>query len=346
MLASQTTGAGTSAAATTTFCYDPSGDQTAVVAPNGSKTGTAGCETSSPWIVNPQVNQTQAEFQTTSSYDSEGELVSTASPATTATPNGATTTFGYDAVGNQLTSTDPNGVTATSTYTPANQLASTSYSASSAPPVTNTYDADGDKTAMADGTGTFSYQYDPFSELTSAENGAGKTTGYSYDGDGDLAGVTYPLPASATWATSDTVSYGYDHADVMTSVTDFEGHQMTITPNADGLPASETLGTTGDTVTKTYDGTDSLSAITLKNASGTLQSFAYSGIPAGNYLTETFVWVIISQSRNTVQLLATLHSRHISHVPGNTPPTDTLKPSCGVRTSESIPMWFTFILSG
>jgi hypothetical protein len=27
------------------------------------------------------------------------------------------------------------------------------------------------------------------------------------------SGITYPLPSTATWATSDTVTYGYDDAD-------------------------------------------------------------------------------------------------------------------------------------
>ena len=43
---------------------------------------------------------TQAAFQTTYSYDSAGELVSTTSPATAAAPSGATTSFTYDPAGN------------------------------------------------------------------------------------------------------------------------------------------------------------------------------------------------------------------------------------------------------
>ena len=38
-------------------------------------------------------------------------------------------------------------------------------------------------------------------------------TSYSYDLDGNVTGITYPLGAGATWASSDTVTYGYDHAD-------------------------------------------------------------------------------------------------------------------------------------
>ena len=284
--ATQTTGYGTSAASTTSYCYDPNGQATSVVMPDGNTSGTAACETASPWVVSSSSYPAQAGFQTTSAYDSAGELVSTTSPATAAAPSGATTTATFDAAGNTLTRTDPNGVITTWTYTPLNLAATVSYSGSSAHSVGYTSDANGQQTAMTDATGSSSYIWDPFGELTSAANGAGKTVGYSYDADGDTSGVTYPLPGSATWATTGTVAYGYNHADVLTSVTDFNSHQITITPNADSLPASETLGSTGDTIAATYDLTDRPSAIALKNGSTTLQSFTYSDATAGNILSE------------------------------------------------------------
>jgi trimeric autotransporter adhesin len=287
--ATQTTGYGTSAASTTSYCYDPNGQATSVVMPDGNTSGAAACETASPWAVSSSSYPTQAAFQTASAYDSAGELVSTTSPATAAAPSGATTTATYDAAGNTLTRTDPNGITTTWTYTPLNLTGAISYSGSSAHSVSYTYDANRQKTAMTDATGSSSYTWDPFGEQTSATNGAGNTVGYSYDADADTTGVTYPLPASATWATTGTVGYGYNHADVLTSVTDFNGHQITITPNADSLPASETLGSTGDTITATYDPTGTPSAITLKNTSATLQSFTYSDAPAGNITNETDV---------------------------------------------------------
>jgi YD repeat-containing protein len=117
-------------------------------------------------------------------------------------------------------------------------------------------------------------------ELTSAENGGSQTVGYGYNADGDLTGVTYPLPSTATWATTDTVNYGYDNADELTSVTDFNGQQISVGNTADGLPYSVGLGSSGDTITTTYDSTDHPSAISLKNSSSTLQSFTYSDAPA------------------------------------------------------------------
>lgn len=76
-LAAETTGYGTSAASTVSYCYDPDGDKTSVVYAEGNTSGTAQCSASSPWAVTafPQAN-----YQTTDSYDSAGELVSSTSP--------------------------------------------------------------------------------------------------------------------------------------------------------------------------------------------------------------------------------------------------------------------------
>lgn len=286
-LASVTIGAGTSAASTVGYCYDPNGDRTSVVYGDGNVSGVATCETGSPWIVSASSSPAQAGFQTTSAYDSAGELVSTTAPATAAAPSGATTTSTYDPDGNMLTRTDPNEVTTTWTYTPLGLTASVSYSGSSAHSVSSSYDADGNKTGMSDASGASSNVYDPFGELTSATNGANQVTGYGYDPDGDTTSITYPLPAAATWATTSTVNYGYDHADQLTSITDFNGHQITIGNTTDGLPNSVALGATGDTISTSYDSTDAASAIALKNSSSTLQSFTYSDAPDGNVLTET-----------------------------------------------------------
>ena len=187
-------------------------------------------------MVSSGSNPAQAAYQTIYSYDSAGQLVSTTTPATAAAPGGATTLFTYDASGDPLTSTDPNGVTTTRTYTTPGRVATISYSGSSAHSVSYTYDAQGFMTGMTDATGASSYTPDPFGELTSATNGAGQTVGYSYNADGGTTGITYPLPASATWATTNTVGYGYDKANQLTSVTDFNGHQITITPNPDVDP--------------------------------------------------------------------------------------------------------------
>ncbi len=278
-LSSTTTGSGTAEASTTSTCYDQNGDVTATVPGDGNTGGVAVCSDTSPW-------QTSSSYQTGYSYDSLGELVSTTAPATAAAPSGATATYSYDAVGNQISSTDPNGVTTTSTYTPLDQLASLSYSGSSAHSVSYTYDASGNKVAMTDASGSSSYSYDPFSELTSVTNGAGKTVSYAYDALGGQISITYPLGTGATWASSQTVSRGYDEAGNLTSVSDFNGDSVAITNTADGLPSSMALGGSGATLSTTYDAADEQAAISLTKGS-TVLGFSYSRSPSGAIASET-----------------------------------------------------------
>ena len=169
-----------------------------------------------------------------------------------------------------------------------NKAATVTYSGSAAHSVSYGYDASGNRTSMTDATGSSTYTWDQFDAMTAATNGAGQTTSYVSNADGQVTTITYPLPPTATWATDNYVTYGYDHADQLTSVTDFNNHQIAITPNADGLPAGMSLGATGDTVSASYDNTDTPSSITLKNSGGTtLQSFTYSDSPAGTITQET-----------------------------------------------------------
>ena len=185
-----------------------------------------------------------------------------------------------------LTSEDPAGVTTTNTYTPLNQLETVSYS-DSTPGASYSYDANGNKMSMSDETGNSAYTYNPFSELSGYTNGAGKHVGYLYDPDGDLTTLNYPLGSGATWATSDSVTYGYDNADELNSITDFNGTASSLTNTADGLPDVLSLGTTGDTITTTYDPADNPSDIKLANGATTLQEFAYSDTPSGTINSET-----------------------------------------------------------
>ena len=255
---------------------------------DGNTSGTASCETSSPWVVSSSAYPTQASYQTTYAYDSAGEQVSATTPATAAAPSGATTTATYDAGRQHAHPHRPErrhhdlDLHARRTCRVGQLLGASAHS------VSYGYDANGSRTSMTDATGSSSYRYDPFGELTSATNGAGQVTGYGYNADGQATTITYPLPATATWASTHTVSYGYDNAELLTGVTDFNGQQISIGNTADGLPNSVTLGSTGDTLTTTYSATDAASAIALKNSGGTtLQSFSYSDSPAGTILTET-----------------------------------------------------------
>ena len=305
-LLTTTTASGTTAAATTLNCYDPNGELAASVPGDGNVTTLQTCSTSSPY-------DTSSNYQTTYAYDSLGDMVTSTAPATTWATSGQMTTDTYDAAGNQLTSEDPEGVTTTNTYTPLNQLATTSYS-DSTHEVTDTYDADGQRTQMTDATGTSTYGYDPFGEMTAEENGASKTVDYSYDNLGDTTAVTYPLGSGASWASSDAVHYGYDAAGQLSSVADFNGNTVSVANTADGLPSSLTLGATGDTISTSYDPTDSPSSVTLSNGSSTLQEFSYSDEPAGVISSETDT---PSSSLSPADYTYDANSRVTSLVPGS-----------------------------
>jgi RHS repeat-associated protein len=149
------------------------------------------------------------------------------------------------------------------------------------------YDANGSKTRMGDATGTSSYTYDPFGEVSSTTNGDGQAVSYSHTPTGSVASIGYPLPSTATWATTSTVNFSYDNAGLLSVVTDFNGSTTTIGDTADGKPSSIALGATGDTIADTYDSTGAPSAITLNNGTATLQSFTYADGPAADILSET-----------------------------------------------------------
>jgi RHS repeat-associated protein len=161
------------------------------------------------------------------------------------------------------------------------------HSGNTAHAISYAYDADGATITMTDATGTSTYTYDPFGELASVTDGSNQTVGYTYNPDGSVTGITYPLPAGASWVTSSTVGYGYDNADRLTSLTDFTGTKISITNTADGLPAAMTMGSSGDTIDTTYGSNDSPASIALTNSSSTLQSFAYADAPSGAVLAES-----------------------------------------------------------
>jgi RHS repeat-associated protein len=287
-LAAETTGYGTSDASTVSYCYDPDGNRTSAVSADGNQNGVAPCQVNSPWIVSPQDHPAQAAYQTVYSYDTGDQLVSVTRPGASPGSAQAVTSYTYDGAGDTLTITSPNGVVKTMTYAPQGQLATVTYSNSAAHSEAYTYDVAGNRLSVTDASGTSTSTYDPFGELTSSANGAGQTVTYTYDAAGHTTGITYPLPAGATWATTNTVNYAYDLAGGLSSATDLRGKQMTITPTANEQPLTVSLGATGDTLNFGYGQDGNPSAITLKASGGSpLQSFAYAYAPGGEVLTET-----------------------------------------------------------
>ncbi|MFD6286345.1 DUF6531 domain-containing protein [Streptomyces sp. NPDC060205] len=181
--------------------------------------------------------------KTTYTYDKVGRLLTSVSPrgnAAGADPAAYTTSYTYDAAGNNTKVTGPAGTTST-TYDAINRpLVVTD-------PLTHTtkytYDANDNVTKVTDAANnTVSSVYDKNNQLTSSTNQLSKTTTYAYDADGNLLSRTSPLGNKESWTyDSDnrqatavdprgnatgadpaqyTTTYGYDLAGNLTTVTD------------------------------------------------------------------------------------------------------------------------------
>jgi YD repeat-containing protein len=166
--------------ATTTYGYDPLGNQTT--------------------ITDAQSNATLI------GYDGLGRVIAQDDP------DMGHWRYEYDADGNLWRQTDARGVVTTLTYDALDRLTGKSYDTGAAPdvaataPVTYTYDqglnGKGRRTGMMDGSGSTSWDYDPAGQVlteTQAIAGQSYVTGYRYDalrsgpnGLGRLARMIYP----------------------------------------------------------------------------------------------------------------------------------------------------------
>ena len=135
-------------------------------------------------------------------------------------PLGHVTKKEYDAAGNLKKLEDPAKRTTTYKYDPANRLEEVSYSSGKPATITYEYDKDGDRTKMADGTGTTKYAYDQLDRLTENENGHKEVVKYEYDLANEQTKITYPSGKAVTRA--------YDNAGRLEKVTDWASNIIQI----------------------------------------------------------------------------------------------------------------------
>ena len=176
---------------------------------------------------------------TTYTYDSQARLKTVTDPLT------YVTTYGYDPAGNQITKQDPGGSCSTvpkvhcttRTYDADNELSAISYSDGTTPNVTSiTYDHDGQRTAMTDGTGTSKWNYDSLHRLTSYTNGAGAVVSYdyltptnAYDLEDEVGHIVYPNAAG-------TVTQAWDADGRLASVKDWNAKTTSFQYDANSNP--------------------------------------------------------------------------------------------------------------
>lgn len=212
-------------------------------------------------------------------YDTDGNLTALVDQV------GRRSTFAYDSFGSTTRRVAPDGtITAAMTYDASGNLTREERADGSA--YTYAYDGSGHMTAVTDPSGRVSRMtYDAAGQLatvtepdgqvasyvtdasgrTTASTVAGATTHFSYDGDGNLVGVTganghswsftYDALGNRTSGTDPlghTTSYVYDASDLLLKQTDRNGDVTTYTYDAGGRVLSETLPG-GHVTTFTYD---------------------------------------------------------------------------------------------
>jgi RHS repeat-associated protein len=210
-----------------------------------------------------------ADFTTSYTYNSDGQVL------TVTDPLGHVTTTGYDADGNVHTVTDPNNHTTTTDYNENNQPVTITRPDTTT--LTSTYDNDGNQLTQTNGAGkTTTYTFDPLNRLASSTDPDNRTTTYTYDLAGNQQTVTNPAGKITTKTydnanrltgisysdgTTPSVSMGYDADGQRTSMTDGTGtsswsydslHRMTSNSNGGGLSVGYSYDLANNVTTITY----------------------------------------------------------------------------------------------
>ena len=235
--------------------------------------------------------------ETTRTYDADGNLITQTAPPYTPTgaddPLTATTTYGYDSLGNQTSVELPDGETTHSLYDQIGDLAQVT--APDGTTTHTTYDPDGDQLQTVDNTGgTTTATYDELgrqktstvmerypstqtlttqysyaasttnpggAQLASTTTPAGVTTSYGYDNIGELT--------SQTDGAANTTRYAYDYLGDRTRVTAPDSTYSQTAYNTDQQPVSTTQydasGTQLTQTSDTYDGDGNLLSSTDAN---------------------------------------------------------------------------------
>jgi RHS repeat-associated protein len=251
------------AAVTTTFGYDPNGNQTSIAAPLSRNTVNAYDELNRlKQITDPGNGITQFGYDandnltsvtdprglaTVYSYSGFGDLTTQTSPDTGTTANT------YDSAGNLATSTDARGAVSTYAYDALNRVTSVAYSqgGTTDQAIAFTYDAGangkGHLTGASDANHSIGWTYDALGRVIGKSQTVGAVTrsvAYTYT-NGNLTSLTTPA--------GQTVTYGYNANHQVTSVT---VNGTTVLNSVTYEPLGPVSGWTwgnGTTTTRTYD---------------------------------------------------------------------------------------------
>jgi RHS repeat-associated protein len=262
---------------TTKYSYDPNGNLASTTDPNGHVTSYAyDADDERTKVTEP------TGIVTETGYDGAGRVISqtdgnkhTTSYVRNAIgrvsevtdPLGRKTTKEYDLAENLKRVKDPAERTTSYTYDPANRLQQISVGNSSI--AKYAYDADGNRTRMADASGETSYAYDQLDRLTDSKDGHGDVVKYGYDLANQQTSTTYP--------NGKAVSRDYDKSGRLQKVTDWSGNATQFSYDADSdLTATIFPPSTSNKDNYTFDNADQMAAVKMTRGSGELVSLLYT----------------------------------------------------------------------
>jgi RHS repeat-associated protein len=307
----------------TAATYDADGNKTSTTDANNHTT------TSTFNTVDQLVKVTHADATTqVTDYNSDGTV------ADTIDGNNAKTSYGYDGqdrktsrtdpdnrattshldpAGHLLTTTDAAGGVTTLGYDAAGETISVSYSDGATPNTVFGYDPDGHRVSMADGTGTSTWIYDTFGEVTGHTQGSGTTVSYGYDPDGNQTSISYPGQTTP-------VSRTFDTADRLSTVTDWNGNKTTFGYDADNNVLT-TAYPNGTTLTNGYDVRDTLTSSTAVTGSTSVLSVSYGRDPVGQVSSQTLAGATQNYGYTPREQLASTSDSSFGYDPAGNPTT-------------------------
>ncbi|MFC1601373.1 RHS repeat-associated core domain-containing protein [Candidatus Sumerlaeota bacterium] len=291
-----------------TYEYDAVGNRTRLVDRNGYVTQWAYDELGRlATVTDAEENQTHYTYDKVSRIKTETDA------------EGQSVNYGYDLAGNLSTITPPRGHSITRSYDALNRLESetdqlgrtkyyeydatsnlTRFTAADGTSITYQYDVAGHRTRSdyPDGTsavysydnagnlltvlnvnGTSTYVYDSLDRMASHTDTFGKTVGYEYDGNNQVAAIIYP--------DTKRVEYTYDQLRRMQTVTDWQANVTTYNYDLRGNLALTTNGN-GTKAVYGYDDAQRLTSLSNETSTGSLiSSYAYVLDRVGNRIQET-----------------------------------------------------------
>jgi RHS repeat-associated protein len=263
----------------TEYTYDANGNLLSAIDPDGNKTTyTYDADNERTKVEAPNKTVTETE------YDSLGQVKSQTDGNKHTTkyernaleevtevvdPLGHKALKEYDAAGNLLKVTDAKGRTTSYAYDPVNRLTEVSYSSGNPSTITYEYNKDGDRTKMADGTGTTTYTYDQLDRMTESENGHKEAIKHEYNLGDQQTKITYP--------NTKAVERAYDKDGRLEKVTDWSSNATKFTYDADSDLATIVFpGATEDEDAYAYNDADRVTEVKMTKGTETLASLAYS----------------------------------------------------------------------